>query len=95
MQKISAPMKLTFINCIAWEKTGEFVNRYFQKGSMINVVGSLRSRRWEDKDGNQHYIIELVVSEVNFCGEKKLDNSNTTEKADNFTPFESEEDLPF
>ena len=40
-----------FINCIAWRQTGEFISKYFQKGSMIAVVGSIQSRSWDGQDG--------------------------------------------
>lgn len=59
-----------FINCVAWRQTGEFVCRYFQKGSMIAVVGSLQSRSWDDKDGKRQYSTEVVAEEAYFTGSK-------------------------
>ena len=41
-----------FIDCSAWRQTGEFVSKYFRKGSMIVVSGRLQSRKWQDRDGN-------------------------------------------
>ena len=43
-----------FIDCVAWRQTGEFVAKYFTKGSMAVVAGRLESRSWTDKDGNKH-----------------------------------------
>lgn len=40
-----------FINCVAFGKSGEFVERFFKKGQMVSVVGRLQVRSWEDKDG--------------------------------------------
>ena len=59
-----------FINCIAWRKTGEFISRYFQKGSMIAVVGSIQTRSWDGNDGKKQYATEVVVDEAYFTGSK-------------------------
>ena len=59
-----------FINCIAWRKTGEFIARYFQKGSMIAVVGSIQTRSWDGNDGKKQYATEVVVDEAYFTGSK-------------------------
>ena len=59
-----------FIDCVAWRSTGEFVSRYFAKGSMIVVSGRLQERRWTDKEGNKHRATEVVADNVYF-GESK------------------------
>lgn len=59
-----------FINCVAWRQTGEFLARYFRKGSMVAVVGSLQSRSWDGQDGKRHYSTEVNVEEIYFTGEK-------------------------
>ena len=83
-----------FISCTAWNKTAEFVNKYFTKGRMIIVFGSIRTRSWEGKDGKKNYATEVVASEVSF-GESKKDTSLTTEVAEEFEQIEAPEDLPF
>ena len=50
-----AQQQADFINCVAWRQTGEFIARYFQKGSMIAVVGSIQSRSWDGQDGKKQY----------------------------------------
>ena len=50
-----AQQQADFINCVAWRQTGEFIARYFQKGSMIAVVGSIQSRSWDGNDGKKQY----------------------------------------
>ena len=42
-----------FIDCVAWRQTGEFVSKYFTKGSMIVVSGRLQIRNWTDKEGGK------------------------------------------
>lgn len=59
-----------FIDIVAWRKTAEFVSQWFTKGQMIVVVGSIQSRRWQDKNGNNRTSIEVVADEVQF-GESK------------------------
>ncbi|MDD6483581.1 MAG: single-stranded DNA-binding protein [Clostridiales bacterium] len=59
-----------FINCVAWRQTGEFISRYFHKGSMIAVVGSLQSRSWDDKDGKRQFSTEVSVDEAYFTGSR-------------------------
>ena len=59
-----------FIDCVAWRQTGEFVSKYFTKGSMIVVSGRLQIRGWTDKDGNKRRTAEVVADNVYF-GEGK------------------------
>lgn len=59
-----------FINCAAWRQTGEFIARYFRKGSMIAVVGTLQSRSWDGQDGKKQYSMEVIVDEAYFTGSK-------------------------
>ena len=59
-----------FIDCVAWRQTGEFVSRYFTKGSMAVVSGRLQIRGWTDKDGNKRRTAEVVADNVYF-GESK------------------------
>ena len=59
-----------FINCTAWRQQAEFICKYFQKGAMIAVVGSLQSRSWENQEGKRQYSTDVVVDEVYFTGSK-------------------------
>ena len=59
-----------FIDCVAWRSTGEFVSKYFTKGSMAVVSGRLQIRGWTDKDGNKRRTAEIVADNVYF-GESK------------------------
>lgn len=60
-----------FITCVAWRQQAEFINRYFGKGRMIAVVGNLRTRTYDDKNGTKHYVTEGYVDEASFTGEPK------------------------
>lgn len=61
-----------FITCIAWKQTAEFVSRYFSKGKMISVEGSLRTGNYKDKKYSDvtHYTTDVLVDNVEFCGDK-------------------------
>ena len=59
-----------FINCTAWRQTADFICRYFQKGSMIAVVGSIQTRSWDGQDGKKQYATEVVVDEAYFTGSR-------------------------
>jgi single-strand DNA-binding protein len=59
-----------FIDCVAWRNTAEFITRYFQKGSMIAVTGSIQTRMYDDKSGNKRKATEIVVDQASFCGSK-------------------------
>ncbi len=62
-----------FIDCVAWRQTGEFVSKYFRKGSMIIVSGRLQSRKWEDREGNKRVSWEVSAENVHF-GESRRDS---------------------
>lgn len=66
-----------FIPCVAWEKTGEFINQYFLKGSPIAVEGRLTSRQYETKEGKKQTVLEVVVSQAHFCGKKEVTEEYT------------------
>ena len=40
-----------FINCVAWNKTGEFVSKYFKKGQQVGVIGRIQTRNYDDANG--------------------------------------------
>jgi single-strand DNA-binding protein len=60
-----------FISCVAWNKTAEFIGKYFGKGRMIAVTGTLHSRTYDDKNGSKHYVTEVFVDSADFTGEPK------------------------
>ena len=59
--KASGERQTDFISCVAWRQTGEFISRYFSKGRMICVEGSLQSRNYEDKSGQKRTAYEVVA----------------------------------
>lgn len=91
--------KTDFINCQAWGNTGEFIGKYFAKGKEIALVGELHIDKFE-KDGENRYLTRVKVDNVEFCGSKN-DNDSNSEKLNSspapadFEEIDDDEDLPF
>ena len=60
-----------FIDCVAWRGTAEFIAKYFVKGGMIALCGSLRTQTYTDKAGVNRKIYEVVAENAYFTGEKR------------------------
>lgn len=60
-----------FIDIVAWRQSAEFVCKYFAKGSLVAVTGSLQSRSYKDKNGNNRTAVEVLAEHINFSGPKK------------------------
>lgn len=82
-----------FINCVAWEKTAEFVQKHFTKGRMIIVLGRISTRNYEGQDSKKIYVTEVVVSEVQFGESKKSETAPANNE--DFTELEPPNDLPW
>lgn len=93
--KVNGEKATDFIPCIFWRGTAEFVGKYFKKGDMIAVVGSLESRKYKDKDGNNRTVWEVKADKINFCGGKKEVSQDNTQTFEDVSDEISGEDLPF
>jgi single-strand DNA-binding protein len=90
-----------FINIVTWAKTAEFAGKYFTKGLQVGVVGRIQTRTWE-KDGQKHYVTEVVADRVYFADSKRS-GETTTSKPQNsesddsgFYPLpDTDDELPF
>lgn len=90
-----------FIQIVAWRQTAEFVTRWFDKGSLICVEGSLQVRSYTAQDGSKRFVTEVVASSVHFTGEKKENGvlpvvpnaSQNTEPQ--YEELQGDEELPF
>ena len=92
-----------FINCVAFRNTADFISRYFAKGNMIGVDGSIQTRTWDDQEGKRHWVTEVIVNEAHFVESKKDSGGSagggfTAGGADlpmDFGPDATDDDLPF
>ena len=83
-----------FIDCVAWRGTGEFVDKYFSKGSMAIVSGRLQIRSWTDDNGNKRRSAEVVAEHVYF-GESKRREASADISAADFEDLDDDGELPF
>lgn len=88
-----------FINCVAWRNCAEFISKYFSKGKLVAVEGSLQIRSYTDKNENKRQIAEVVIDQAYFA-ESKNNSSSSEVKAENINDFREieddyEDDLPF
>lgn len=72
-----------FITIVCWEGTANFVSRYFAKGSMIAIQGSIQTRNYEDSNGDKRTATEVLAREVSFCGGKNENSSTDSSTAPN------------
>lgn len=96
-----------FINIVTWRQTAEFVSKYFKKGQMIAIEGSIQTRRYQDKEGKNRTAFEVVANNVQFADFMRRDNENTANAsaapasfsnadAGDFTSIDDmDDDLPF
>lgn len=106
--KAGEERKADFINVVAWRQSAEFVTKYFSKGSMIAVQGSIQTGSYE-KDGIKRSTFEIVADSVSFCGSKSESGTNGAPRAaspaaapsfsngsaDDFAAMADDDDLPF
>ncbi len=94
-----------FINIVAWRQTAEFVSKYFRKGQLVAVEGTIQTRRYQDKDGNNRTAFEVVASNVHFAERKDAGQRAGADAAaapsfsnadtNDFSEIAGDEDLPF
>ena len=65
-----------FIDIVAWRQQADFVSKYFRKGSMIAVEGSLQTRQYQDKQGSKRTAVEVVANNISFAGAKRQDSQS-------------------
>ncbi len=99
--------KADFINCVAWRQTAEFVSKYFKKGTLAAIEGSIQTRSWDDPEGKRHYATDVVVNQVYFAESKRDSASSYNEGTSDFasndfgslpdpiSPMGTDDDLPF
>ena len=95
-----------FINCVAWRQQADFLSKFFSKGRMVGVCGSIQTRNYE-RDGQRVYVTEVVADEINFVESKSQAdgaapqsaapqaNTNSFGADDGFFPAPADDDLPF
>ena len=103
-QSESQNRQADFIDCVAWRQTAEFISKYFHKGSMIAVEGTIQTSSYTDKNGNQRKRVEVLINNVSFCGSKsetggaagsQAEPNNSNPDNSDFDEITDDDDLPF
>ncbi|MEE0897801.1 MAG: single-stranded DNA-binding protein [Acutalibacteraceae bacterium] len=68
--KTNGTYESDFIDCVAWRNTAEFISKFFKKGNLVCVEGSLQQRSWE-QDGQKRFVLEVMVDNTYFVESKK------------------------
>lgn len=94
-----------FINIVAWRQTAEFITKYFKKGSLIGIEGSIQTRRYQDNNGNNRTAFEVVANNVQFVESKRDSAPSGNAEAASYSNADasdfadlgntSDDDLPF
>ena len=86
-----------FFDCVAFGKTGEFVEKYLQKGTKVVIDGEMQNNNYKNKEGRTVYGFRVLVNQIEFAESKKAAQRNTERKeSDDFMDIpEGEEQLPF
>ena len=82
-----------FFNCVAWDKTAEFVGKFFIKGKEIIITGRLTQRSWvDDKDATKHSVVEVLADRASFCGPNTDGGTATTTTKPKASAVEDDDD---
>lgn len=84
-----------FINCVAWNQPAEFITKFFKKGKMIAIVGELRNRQYETKDGTKRTVTEVIIFKAEFCGNSGNGNKTSPNASTEDFATVEDDDLPF
>lgn len=83
-----------FFDCYAWDALADTLVKYKKKGEQVLIVGELRARKYEDKEGNKRVSYEIVAREIEFISEGKKESGEKKSKdKEDLSP--TPEDLPF
>ena len=89
-----------FINCVAFSKTAEFIEKYFTKGMAIGITGRIQTGSYTNKEGQKVYTTDVVVEETEFVESKNkgtsdnVPNNNANSNSD-FEEATSDDEMPF
>ena len=84
-------------NIVLWRGLAEIAEKFLKKGSAIYVEGKIRSRKWEDKEGNTRYTTEILVDNMTMLGKREGNTaqSSGTPNKEEIPQEEKGDDLPF
>tara|TARA_B110000459_G_scaffold28974_1_gene29007 strand:- start:605 stop:1012 length:408 start_codon:yes stop_codon:yes gene_type:complete len=82
-------------NIVLWRGLAEVAEKYLKKGASIYIEGKIKTRKWEDKEGNTRYNTEILVDSMNMLGNKKSQEDPQSLSSESVTNDDKSDDLPF
>lgn len=89
--KANGERETDFFDIVAWRGTAEFICKYFRKGQLIAVDGSLQTRFYEDKEGKRRKVFEIMASNVSFADSKPASGGTSNYTPEPARSFETQE----
>ena len=97
--KAGEEQETDFINIVAWRQTAEFITKYFNKGNLIGIEGSIQTRKYQDKNGNNRTAFEVVCDSVEIMDSKGATQEDSARSSAPIEPhyedLKTDDDLPF
>ena len=87
--------KTLFLNCVAWDKTGELISQYCKKGDRLSGSGKIDIRKWTDKEGKDQWTTEIIVNQFDFPPKRADTPTNDAPMTGNMPSAMDDSDLPF
>lgn len=85
-----------FLRCVAFDKRAEAIANFMQKGSQIAIEGHIQTGSYEGKDGHKVYTTDIVVDGFDFCGSKKSESHEDTDRGyGGMTEVDEGGEIPF
>ncbi len=80
---------------VAWGKLAEICNEYLKKGQQVYIEGRLKTRQWEDKEGQKHSTVELIANEMTMLSDRHIKNQEEDNAVEDAPPDIDEDEFPF
>jgi len=82
-------------NIVLWRGLAEVAEKYLKKGASVYIEGKIKTRKWEDKDGNTRYNTEILADNMNMLGGKQSQGDSPLSTSKSVTSDDKSDDLPF
>lgn len=85
-------------NIVLWRGLAEIAEKLLKKGAQVYIEGKIRTRSWQDKEGNKRYTTEIVGDNLTLLGKKEDNNAGSSSAGQEIDPVasnDSTDDLPF
>lgn len=84
-----------FIDCVAWKQKADYLAAYGNKGDFVSLVGTLTTRKTEDREGKTRTYYEVSVNDINVLGKVEKAQIKPDQPAPKYEDVTEDEDLPF